>query len=1202
MQPQGRVPGPVAQQYSPSGGPTAAHTDGSWDSFFSKESTGHHGQSVDPYLQRQQPNRYTGPNTVADPRAVNVSGSAALDRANQLLRNLHQPQQATQLHGSQQPSMYQSQGEDRYASAQGYPNTASGRGPNSNANGRNSHNYPPASTDHRGSNFSQNGGGPAYDEYDYNRGQPVNAQSQYPQSQRVNTGNNTAGGRNIPATNAQYQHQQRPPMDTYSNPQSHPNLSRPNSLQGVASASGVGNRGDNRGLGGVPSQQQQRSYNSYGASNGGGMASPGALRRDEPLPDQYNSYQPPAQSYSQVTSHSQAPQASQGYSRNPSSFAPGARYDTHSLYEPSLSPTDYLPRDTFSPLSVPQDDFVASKRPYSNVVSAGQGNFSDAGAVGGRRKTSKFDVGPTGEVVIQNDTPSQGPGRSRGPDRLATNSSAIASKPVSTFELMAAAKFGAGPVSHGGANAVASSVNVNRARRSERDHSRSPSRTRSRSAVDRPGGRRGGASGRAPSDRRRSPSPPAARARDRGRRATDSRVSGTQLASPARSAGAQHKIDFLKLSISALAEKYNLPSIGRYSSAFGVSDLSSRFPKLYLPADLMRVELDWSSIGSGLHSDYFKEVQTSSHVLLTSHPVTATDSCLLESEPPSMTYVTPEYGQPISLFNCSYLNTSYHNSNGRSVRFNARVILTFGVADTANENERVDSSLLKKLRVLIGRRKASAMLLGGAWSQELDGGDPLTDRSCLLNTARRAVLAQSFVDIALCSTPLKLAEILYQRPQEEVKGKVYPEQDEVTCLYVCRVNRELDVSEEEFACMWDHYAARVEGRVAEPFFNVPAADSAAVLFAPLQVTGDHVASVAESHNGNITEPIADIATDTSVPESSLSRQEVTVSAHIKVEKNAGVDDSGPREEGEECEIKDETQNEPSTDPATADTMIQKMMSTTDKISKPVLEVAPLVKPTKPFVLIGPPPISKDQAENKQGISMRMVPLSHLLTHSEDDSSERAFEASLTAEILRSLLSVEFANIIADFIFAEHSDSPYLGDARVPSAVTSLRAIRKTLNAKVGAATKKEEVIKPAEEVVDHECKIDTAESEPKDINDLGTSTVEDSIVGEEDASPRKNAPDDAAIDKPDSGDSEPASGAADGEPADTDAGLLMPESEAKEWRKAFVTACRWFDTEQLRFLRADHIESILHSSTRYDDLITVLNSIVLSNLSVNYFE
>ena len=54
--------------------------------------------------------------------------------------------------------------------------------------------------------------------------------------------------------------------------------------------------------------------------------------------------------------------------------------------------------------------------------------------------------------------------------------------------------------------------------------------------------------------------------------------------------------------------------------------------------------------------------------------------------------------------------------------------------------------------VLCGRRKGNIILLGGAWNQDVDGGNPLEDRKCLYNTARRLVLAQSLLDISVsCS-------------------------------------------------------------------------------------------------------------------------------------------------------------------------------------------------------------------------------------------------------------------------------------------------------------------------------------------------------------------------------------------------------------------------------------------------------------------
>ena len=44
--------------------------------------------------------------------------------------------------------------------------------------------------------------------------------------------------------------------------------------------------------------------------------------------------------------------------------------------------------------------------------------------------------------------------------------------------------------------------------------------------------------------------------------------------------------------------------------------------------------------------------------------------------------------------------------------------------------------------------------------------------------------------------------------------------------------------------------------------------------------------------------------------------------------------------------------------------------------------------------------------------------------------------------------------------------------------------------------------------------------------------------------------------------------------------VKMNEVEAKEWRKYFLSACRWFDTDQEKFLRADHLQLILQSADR----------------------
>jgi hypothetical protein len=92
-------------------------------------------------------------------------------------------------------------------------------------------------------------------------------------------------------------------------------------------------------------------------------------------------------------------------------------------------------------------------------------------------------------------------------------------------------------------------------------------------------------------------------------------------------------------------------------------------------------------------------------------------------------------------------------------------------------------------------RKGNFLLLGCPWSQELDGEGlpdhctPVTNRSCLARTAQRALLAQALLRIPVqceldaagqlrygCEGLVRLCEIHYHRPQEEIKGRSYPEQ------------------------------------------------------------------------------------------------------------------------------------------------------------------------------------------------------------------------------------------------------------------------------------------------------------------------------------------------------------------------------------------------------------------------------------------
>ena len=184
-------------------------------------------------------------------------------------------------------------------------------------------------------------------------------------------------------------------------------------------------------------------------------------------------------------------------------------------------------------------------------------------------------------------------------------------------------------------------------------------------------------------------------------------------------------------------------------------------------------------------------------------------------EPPRFTYVTPSPSEGYGV---------YHSVSPRPVKFNARVLVTLGMKEL--EADKVDHLFARRLRVLCGRRKKAVTLLGGAWCEELDGGNPMEDRGCLLNTARRALLAQSLLDIAGgagCRSSLtKLGEINYHRPQEEYNGKTFPEQEECTALYLCvlQPTRCTEADLADFENKWETFAARANGLHVGPTLNL----------------------------------------------------------------------------------------------------------------------------------------------------------------------------------------------------------------------------------------------------------------------------------------------------------------------------------------------------------------------------------------------
>lgn len=391
----------------------------------------------------------------------------------------------------------------------------------------------------------------------------------------------------------------------------------------------------------------------------------------------------------------------------------------------------------------------------------------------------------------------------------------------------------------------------------KRERSRSPvrdrSRSRSRSYSPRRGSGSRGPAGRAnspPGRAKRGRSPPAASATSRSESTTRTGASSTTAATSSSSAGGSVALSggsgqagsglrkaliYSSLTIPDLIDSYNFPAFSKQNASCSLLDLYSRFPNLYIPADFVEFKIDWQSIHEALHYDFVNNLIVSTPMVfentpapvVKANPNTATTTAashfhsdLFDS--PKFNYLNANSANNIITDSgSSYYPDRFTNSSKR-VKFNAKVIISCGVKD--HENERIDNTLPRKLRMLCGKRKGGLLLLGAAWSRELDGGDPVSDRSCLLNTARRAIYAQSLIDIArgdAASNLLRLGEVTYYRPKEEIKQKVYPEQLEVTVIYLYSLQPNLveGLMEEDWEEQWSIFARRARGLHVGPMLN-----------------------------------------------------------------------------------------------------------------------------------------------------------------------------------------------------------------------------------------------------------------------------------------------------------------------------------------------------------------------------------------------
>jgi hypothetical protein len=209
----------------------------------------------------------------------------------------------------------------------------------------------------------------------------------------------------------------------------------------------------------------------------------------------------------------------------------------------------------------------------------------------------------------------------------------------------------------------------------------------------------------------------------------------------------------------AFANSFNFPAINRDCSLLDTPGILSRYNRFKVPDDFVKMDIDWNL----LSKEVFTQSMNSNKISKLNESV-CIYSILKPSEFNSNSdLLSQDYNKP------QFTVTNNASYNTKDVRYNAKILITCGYT---KECESLDHSFCKNLRMLFGTI-SEPQLLGTSWCKELDGGDPNIDRSCLLNTARRAVLSQSLIDIFTdCNDTVKLCEIVYSRPKGYSHGTV----------------------------------------------------------------------------------------------------------------------------------------------------------------------------------------------------------------------------------------------------------------------------------------------------------------------------------------------------------------------------------------------------------------------------------------------
>eukprot|EP00428_Durinskia_dybowskii_P060710 CAMPEP_0170382124 /NCGR_PEP_ID=MMETSP0117_2-20130122/14777_1 /TAXON_ID=400756 /ORGANISM="Durinskia baltica, Strain CSIRO CS-38" /LENGTH=1404 /DNA_ID=CAMNT_0010637745 /DNA_START=85 /DNA_END=4299 /DNA_ORIENTATION=+ len=729
-------------------------------------------------------------------------------------------------------------------------------------------------------------------------------------------------------------------------------------------------------------------------------------------------------------------------------------------------------------------------------------------------------------------------------------------------------------------------------------------------------------------------------------------------------------------------QEFHLPAVNLNNRVLNVLDLYTKFPRLYIPNDFVQARVDGDALSDAINSDVFCDLINTVPISLESNNPTqlSSDNSVRVHAVQSDILDIPKFTCTENIITANDKSTVAQFADAvKPVKHQVRVLVCCGMRNP--DDERIDHNLPQKLRVLCGRRKGSYQLLGCPWSRELDSSalsdpneTPFTNSSCLVRTAQRALLAQALLHMPVRSERtsmesgadvvrysaeglVPLCEVQYHRPAEEVKGKTFPEQIELTTIFLYTIQPSLlsALSDSDFKLQHRVMTRRVQGVCPGPLLNSSVEEWVSRLQEIEKLCGSREEETAiegkegvcESSAGEIGDPQEEAQTkETSASELVAAASETEsekIDAKTVMDTSNGVN-SDDTIAAELAETVSDVQalSEPTAAVCDAKSSDNSTVTATTAIAALSHAKHENHEPTAPSLFLCPMPLSteaaQDAAKKQDALSLRLIPLHSLLTYSQDDRSERLFETSLAAEILKSMMSVSYANTITDFVLSENPALNSVCDLRVMEATSTLRRMLVLLKGKttqqqainttksdITAASAKPNIsnghssqpfsptitssadatdggdvavggdsgnMDQVEEAVEvqkeeEEEKKEEEKEEEKDEQKEEEEEDLDEVEFHVDYQPSANIIQDFPDETQDNTAADAICSATEHKELFSEVDVdkctehALSDDEARNWRRRFVSAARWFDTTEELCLHYEHLKMILHSSNRY---------------------